>query len=349
MAKKKETPLGRGIYKRGNIYWLAIQRNGTRQHITLETRDPVEAVKRAIKIRETPTLNASCPLRAEIERFIAYKKRMNTYTVSTALSKEHKLSLFADDMPNDASAAKITARQIQKFYDDVRERVTDTTALGYMMAIRAFFRWAVEVERIARRNPVKEVRFAKPMGRARQDFCGYELRDKLIAEAPNDEMRFILFCGFHAGLRFQEIVEARPFWFDLNAGLLHLRKTATMNFKDREERTVPLTQQFRAFLESYGMRDPFLLRPEVKRGKSLYRYDFRRPFMLYMKAQGCPWVTPHIMRHTFASLLVSAGESIYKVAVWLGDDVTTVQRHYGHLTPDDHGIEKAFSLRSQAS
>jgi integrase len=205
------------------------------------------------------------------------------------------------------------------------------------------------MERIGRRKPVKEVRFAKPMGRARQNFCTYELRDKLITDAPSDELRFILFCGFHAGLRFQEIVEARPFWFDLAAGLLHLRKTATMNFKDREERTVPITQQFRAFLKTYGMHDPFMLRPEVKRGKSLYRYDFRRPFTLYMKTQGCPWVTPHIMRHTFASLLVSAGESIYKVAVWLGDDVTTVQRHYGHLTPDDHGIEKAFSLRPQAS
>jgi site-specific recombinase XerD len=51
------------------------------------------------------------------------------------------------------------------------------------------------------------------------------------------------------------------------------------------------------------------------------------------------------MRHTFASLLVSAGESIYKVAVWLGDEVSTVQKHYGHLTPDNHGIEKAFSMR----
>ena len=32
-------------------------------------------------------------------------------------------------------------------------------------------------------------------------------------------------------------------------------------------------------------------------------------------------MTPHIMRHTFASLLASAGVSIYKIAKWLGDDV----------------------------
>ncbi len=338
----------RGIYKRGNVYWLAVQRNGVRKFISLETDDSAEAVRQANLIREAPELNASSPLRAEIDRFIAYKRRMNAYTPSTALTKRNKLLLFAADMPEGATAATIGARQVQKFYDDVRARVTDTTALGYMMSIQAFFRWAVEVERIARRNPVKEVKFAKPLGRARKDFCNFDLRDKLIKNAPTKELRFILLCGFHAGLRFQEIVEARPFWFDLRGGLLHLRKTSTMNFKDREERSIPLTKQFRAFLKSYGLREPFMLHPEVKHGKSLYRYDFRRPFTLYMQSQGCPKVTPHTMRHTFASLLVSAGESIYKVAVWLGDEVATVQKHYGHLTPDHHGIEKAFSKRTKA-
>jgi integrase len=182
------------------------------------------------------------------------------------------------------------------------------------------------------------VKLARTIGRARKDFCSFDLRDRLIREAPTDELRFILFCGFHAGLRFQEIVEARPFWFDLASGILYLRKTTTMNFKDREERSIPLTLQFQNFLSSYGLRAPFMLRPDVAHGKWIYRYDFRASFMKYMRAQGCDRVTPHTMRHTFASLLVSAGESIYKVAVWLGDEVATVQKHYGHLTPDNHGL-----------
>jgi site-specific recombinase XerD len=71
---------------------------------------------------------------------------------------------------------------------------------------------------------------------------------------------------------------------------------------------------------------PFMLKPFVKKGAALYRYDFRRPFREYVKRQGCAWVTPHVMRHTFASLLVSKGVSIYKVAVWMGDDVRVVQK-----------------------
>jgi integrase len=336
------------MYLRGSIYWLAIQRNGKRHFITLETPDLAEAVRRCERMQHNLELETGAPLDAEIDRFIAYKIRQQEYTRSSAVTKRNKLLLFAATLPPGSTAATVTTRQVQRFYDEALDRTADTTALGYVMAVRAFFRWAVEVARIARRNPVNDVKLARTVGRARKDFCSYDLRDRLIQEAPTDELKLILFCGFHAGFRFQEIVEARPFWFDLDAGRLNLRKTTTINFKDREERSIPLTLEFNSFVRSYGLHHPFMLRPEVTHGKSLYRYDFRASFMKYMRAQGCEWVTPHTMRHTFASLLVSAGESIYKVAVWLGDEVGTVQKHYGHLTPDNHGIEKAFSERSLA-
>ena len=154
----------------------------------------------------------------------------------------------------------------------------------------------------------------------------------------------MLYCGFHAGLRFNEIVEAKASWFDLNAGLLHLRKHEGIQFKDGEERTIPLTKGFSTFLKTYGLYEPYMVHPEIPaRRKSVYRWDFGRPFDLYMEAQKVPWVTPHIMRHTFASLLASAGVSIYKIAKWLGDDVRVVQRHYAKLLPNDGEIERAFS------
>ena len=61
-----------------------------------------------------------------------------------------------------------------------------------------------------------------------------------------------------------------------------------------------------------------------------------------MKTQGLEWVTPHVMRHTFASLLASEGVSIYKITLWLGDDVRVVQKHYAKLLPKDEDIECAF-------
>jgi len=43
MNRRKRPKLPRGIYLRGRLYWLAIQRNGKRHFITLETPDLAEA------------------------------------------------------------------------------------------------------------------------------------------------------------------------------------------------------------------------------------------------------------------------------------------------------------------
>ena len=205
------------------------------------------------------------------------------------------------------------------------------------------FNWGVKDARFIRVNPCAKLELAEEKGARRLDFCTAAQRDKLISECGREDLRFVLYCGFHAGLRKNEIIEARPFWFDLDAGLLHLRKTDTIEFKDREERTIPMTSAFREFIRGYGLREPFMLQPKVKKGRNRYRYDFLRPFREHVKGQDMAWVTPHTMRHTFASLLVSAGVSLYKVSVWLGDDPRVVDGRYAKLLPNDPDIERAFN------
>lgn len=189
-----------------------------------------------------------------------------------------------------------------------------------------------------------EVEMDRVDHQARIKFTDLELAQKLIANAPNDDMRFILFCGFHVGMRKQEIIEAIPEWFNLSRKTLEIRATATFRPKDRDARTVPITDQFADFLRQYGLRKPFVLKPEVEHGKFRYRYDFRRPFTDYMAEQGVPWITPHVMRHSFASICAMKGIDIYRIATWLGDDVRVVQKHYAKLRPDDREIMRAFKV-----
>jgi integrase len=92
------------------------------------------------------------------------------------------------------------------------------------------------------------------------------------------------------------------------------------------------------------LRSPYVLQPDVVHGSHRYRFDFRRAFGDYMKAQGVPWISPHVMRHSFASICASKGIDIYRIATWLGDDVRVVQRHYAKLRPDDRQIMKAFTV-----
>jgi site-specific recombinase XerD len=331
----------RGIYRRGNIFWFARMEAGRRTQLSLGTSDYSEAVFKAVEVLQNPFLNQAGPLQAEVGEFLNHKERQNEYSPASRESKQYALSEFAKFV-NMRDVGTIRTEEVERYYRHLQQRVSESTAQGYITTIRSFFNHQVELKRI-RSNPVRGLKLARLDQKSRLLFCSPEQRDRLIKNASTDEMRFILYAGFHAGLRKNEIIEARADWFDLERGALHVRATESFRPKDREERTIPLTTEFKEFLRRYGIRAPFMLEPLVEKGAARYRYDFRRPFCEYMKKQGCEWVTPHVMRHSFASLLVSKGVSIYKVAVWMGDDVRVVQKHYAKLLPKDDDIEKAFA------
>src|SRR6266496_1314698 len=236
-----------GIYRRGDIYWLNFQKNGVRQFVSLETQDYAQAVERARDIRMRPKLSSSGPFMEEIERFLAYKKRKNEFTAASANGRFYILRAFARAV--DVAPGFVTTAQVQAYYN----QFDPETANSYLMILRSFFKWTIDVAHLRRRNPCDDVDLVATdfRGRRFKDFCSETERDRLIKNCTREDLGFVLYCGFHAGLRKNEIIEARPWWFDLRAGLLHLRATPTIKFKDREERTIPLTRQFQAFLKIY--------------------------------------------------------------------------------------------------
>lgn len=342
----------RGIYLRGNVYWLAIQKKRKRTFVSLKTSDPSEAIRNAARMRQLPAIASGAILPHAVRRFVAYMRNRDIrgekggWVKPTAESKRYVLDTFAKRFGS-VMPSQISPEQIHRYHADRVGESSASTAFGNLMTVRSFFNWCRDIEKTVRENPCSGLKIHAPNVHARKNFCSPELVAKLLKDCPRDDLKFVLFCGFHAGLRMLEIVEAVPWWFDLEAGKLHLRKTPTIKFKDREERSIPLTGQFLAFVrDDYGLREPFMLHPEKQHGKNRYRYDFTRPFREYMKAQGCRWVTPHTMRHTFASLLASADHSIFKIATYLGAEVRVVQKHYAKLLPERGALDAAFIPRT---
>lgn len=344
-------PETKGIYLRGRIYWMAYQRRGKRVFISLETSDLAEAIRRAADARTRPELNEGGLLRAEIDRFVRWKQHGGAFTRQTVTNARNALNHMAASVGNVPPAA-VTRADAKRFYDALRLRLTNESARTYIACARSFFAWAVQVARVARADPFAGLELPKLVSVARKDFCNAALRNRLIAECPREDLRFVLFCGFHAGLRRNEIVEARPEWFDLGHRLIHVKKLEpamakargldAFDLKDREERTIPLSDEFGSFLRGWLHDGAYCLAPDRRLGTSRYRYDFISFFRDYMAAQDCPWVTPHVMRHTFASLAATNGVSIYIISQWLGDDVRTTQRHYARLAPGHEDIARAL-------
>lgn len=370
-TKRQKDDAFQGLRLRGGVYWLRVRTGGgERIETSLKTGDPVEAVKRKAEFLQNPVVVSQTDekLRHQISRFLTHRIRGNWYSQDTADRAENVLNNFADFLGN-PPLQQVTKEDVDRFYRSKKASTAATTAISQLMKVRALFRWAVEDAKLIRFNPVLEVKADRVDRTARKDFCDFEQRDRIIGECERPDLKLVFYLGFHAGMRFMEIVEAKRYWFDLKRKVISLRKHPGIRFKDREEREVPMTSELYRFLSSdFEMPDDpnaYLLHPEKQHkrvprfGKKTWRYrwDFTRPFDLHIKALGyvrpnargnvVPWVTPHTMRHTFASLLLSEEASIYSVAKWMGDEVRTVESNYGHLIPGHDQIERAFSGRKR--
>ena len=73
-------------------------------------------------------------------------------------------------------------------------------------------------------------------------------------------------------------------------------------------------------------------------GKCFYRYQFLSAFNTVAEAAGVEWVTPHILRHTFASQLAIKGVSIFKISKWLGHSDVKTTMIYAHLADYDEEV-----------
>ena len=101
------------------------------------------------------------------------------------------------------------------------------------------------------------------------------------AKQAAEDLKFILYSGFHAGLRRKEIAMAKVSWFDLDHGLIHAQNMPEEGYalKDEENRTIDMSDAFKGFLAEYlRNRKPgeFVLRPKKTQGAWKYRYDFSR-------------------------------------------------------------------------
>lgn len=350
----------RNLYWRNGGYYFAKMVDGARTWVNLHTKDETEAIARigSLDLNTRNLATSELPLSEEIDRFLAHAVRMNELREFTAQGYRSGLLEFARSLPKGTTIESVTFNMVNGFYNQLRARkgrftersLAESTVRTRMAFLSTFMKWAVE-QRLRVDNPTERIVWPKFFPVARKDWVDTATANALIRDAPNNDMRFVLFMGFHAGLRRNEIMEARRDWFNLDGGYMEVRLALKaprlrqgerlFRTKNGKERSIPLTPAFRKFLVKFlKKREPsdFAVRPEVKHGNARWRWDFHWHWVRYMKTKRCSHITPHIMRHSFASNLATLGESIYKIAVWMGDEVRTVHENYAKLAPGSGGM-----------
>ncbi len=263
----------KGIYLCGGLYWFRRMIDGKRHCVSLKTSKLSEAISAAAEMSRVLDTRSRDTISTVSERCLRDRIAAGRIREKTAVGTRtavHSLLAFTGDI----TATSVSRDHATRFYLHLRRTMSEPGAQSYVRCLRSVWSWIVEQQHL-RENPFK-IKMQRLPKSPRRDFCTAAERDTLIENAPTEALRFVLFAGFHAGLRKLEIIEARPEWFNIEAGLIHVSKTPTFTPKDSDDRTVPMTKPLRAFLAGYGLREPFMLEPGIGHGVSEYRYDLSR-------------------------------------------------------------------------
>ncbi len=229
---------------------------------------------------------------------------------------------------------------------------SDATVARFISTIRGFFKFVVR-EGFSKHDPTAYLESRKswqtlPRFLSPGEVDSILARPDLKTDAGMRD-RAMLETLYASGLRVSELIGLKTNDLDWESGLL------TCFGKGSKQRRVPIGRSAIHYLKMYlsarrrllGDKYSDLLFVEPN-GRSVTRQKFWRLIKDYGAAAGIEDVTPHMVRHSFATALLSNGADLRSVQMMLGhSDISTTQI-YTHVT-DDHlkTAYKKFHPRSR--
>ena len=242
----------------------------------------------------------------------------------------------------DASPDQVTARDVLEYLQHLREeRGNGDSAVNRVLTIlRQFYRAIVAMGHLDHKdNPLIGFPSIKAVPRKLPIFLATEQMSRLITKPKQDTViglrdraLLALLCG--SGIRASEAASLRCRQVDL------IRLTISVCGKGGHERSIPLNPQLGLVMQQY----------ERARGASsptapFFRSRFGGPLSrgsIYERVRtwgqrshvGIP-ISPHQLRHTFATHLVRSGVGIVTIRDLLGHRQITSTQIYLHVTAED--------------
>lgn len=243
---------------------------------------------------------------------------------------------------SDRPPDQVTARDVLEYLQHLREdRGNGDSAVNRaLVVLRSFYRAMVAMGYLDHKaNPLSGFPSIKAVPRKLPVSLAPEQVSRLLAEPKSDTViglrdRALLALLYGTGIRATECATLRGGQVDL------ARLTITVSGKGGHERTIPLNPQLAEVLRTYiHARGPALPAAPFLRsrfGRPLSRgavYERVRTWGQRSRV-GIP-LSPHRMRHTFATHLVRAGVGLVTIRDLLGHRQITSTQIYLHVTAED--------------
>ncbi|MEJ6348380.1 site-specific tyrosine recombinase XerD [Holzapfeliella sp. He02] len=284
---------------------------------TQQMTDLLDDYLRFVRIERGLSFNTVQAYRRDIKTFIDY------------LSKQ-KISDF-----------NIDTFQIDDFLSEQHhQKKSSTTMMRYISALRKFYQWLFK-HRYVQTDPMQNVASPKKQQHLPVSLSVKEV-DALLASPDTKQIlglrdRTIFEVMYATGLRVSEIV-------NLSMNDLHLElKLIRIVGKGNKERLVPISDVAISWIKDYinHARQFLLAKASVKtralflnhRGTKISRQTVWKMIKKYVAMVGIDKdVTPHTLRHSFATHLLENGADLRIVQELLGhSDISTTQI-YTHIS-----------------
>lgn len=209
-----------------------------------------------------------------------------------------------------------------------------------MSALRSFFKWLVRMQRV-KQNPLIGLTLPKKARRLPKFLTVHQINALLNAPLADKDPKnalavwrdkAILEVFYSAGLRIHELVQLNDDSVDLLGEIVRVRG------KGKKERLSPLggpaVETLQKYLELRGRsaRGPLFVN---RFGGRMTARSVQRMLKKYLLAAGLdPSLTPHKLRHSFATHMLDAGADLRSVQELLGHANLSTTQIYTHITPE---------------
>ena len=218
---------------------------------------------------------------------------------------------------------------------------SDTTRARKVASSKSLFNFLVD-EGIVTRDPTENISSPR-IGRSLPDTLSVDEVDSLLVSASKQETsdgmrdRAMFELLYASGLRVTELVSLNIADLDLEQG------TVRCLGKGSKERLIPVHSGAVAILRRYiDEARPSFIKNTTERALFMNRRGqrlSRQGFWLILKAQSkragiTKKITPHTLRHSFATHLLQGGAPLRHVQELLGHSSITTTQVYTHLTSE---------------
>lgn len=273
-----------------------------------------------------------------LEKYCPANNRPSVIAASEYLLRLHMIPAFSGLRLDQLTAQRIDGYKGQKLAGGLSAQ----TVYNHLTVLRRILSLAVEWGVLLR---VPKIKRPRPLPVRVEYLTGPEAERLLAAALPEGPaVHAAVLLGLRAGLRAGEIRGLQWSAVDLARGLLTVDRSLVLGKlqapKSGKARTVPMHPELKSALDALsaarpvtpsGKASPWVLAGEAggPQGRDLLTKALRRA----VRRAGVPPVTPHGLRHSFATQLVHAGAPLTVVKELLGHSSITVTVRYAHLAP----------------